>query len=131
MFRLHRRRNRRFRYLWVLVVANEIDVSMYERKDIDLLSSDEGETSSIMRIRKESGDKKLSGSSTLNTEQPDTVLYLREINKYTLSHVYADCRCLALICILPVKAMEDHGLLEYNVQCFKDAIQSIFGLQGR
>ena len=104
---------------------------MYERKDIDNLNGDEGETSSIMRIRRESGDKKLSGSTTLNTEQPDTVLYLREINKYTLVLVPSDGRCLALICILPIKAMDDHGLLEYNVQCFKDAIQSIFGLQGR
>jgi Ras-related GTP-binding protein C/D len=100
-----------------------IDISdiygTYERRDVDG-GTDEGETSSIMRIKKEDVDKKNNSTSAFHAEKPDTVLYLREINK-----------CLALICILPNKAMEDHGLLEYNVQCFKDAIQSIFGLQGR
>jgi hypothetical protein len=55
---------------------------MYERKDIDSLPLDETETSSIMRIKKEDGDKKPNANSTINTENPDTVLYLREINKY-------------------------------------------------
>ena len=97
------------------------------------MTADEGETSSIMRIRKEEVDKKNNANSTFHTEKPDTVLYLREINKSlpSSSNVQLMTRCLALICILPNKAMEDHGLLEYNVQCFKDAIQSIFGLQGR
>ena len=95
------------------------------------LPSEENETSSIMRIRKEDGDKK-GNANTANSEKPDTVLYLREINK-SFPNRYSSLtgRCLALICILPIKAMDDHGLLEYNVQCFKDAIQSIFGLQGR
>jgi hypothetical protein len=84
-----------------------------------------------MRIKKEDADKKSNINSTFHTEKPDTVLYLREINQYLLSFKILTTRCLALICILPVKAMDDHGLLEYNVQCFKDAIQSIFGLQGR
>lgn len=104
---------------------------MYEGRDIDNLTPDETETSSIMRIRKEDGDKRIMSNSTINPEAPDTVLYLREINKLVSHKFWLNSRCLALICILPIKAMDDHGLLEYNVQCFKDAIQSIFGLQGR
>ena len=111
---------------------NYTNIRTYERREIDGLSYEETETSSIMRIKKEDGDKKSNPNSTFHTEQPDTVLYLREINKYSPStNQVLMRRCLALICILPIKAMEDHGLLEYNVQCFKDAIQSIFGLQGR
>ena len=92
--------------------------------------TDETETSSIMRIKKEDIDKK--GNANLNgNETADTILYLREINRYQRLMCRLTSRCLALICILPNRAMEDHGLLEYNVQCFKDAIQSIFGLQGR
>jgi hypothetical protein len=55
---------------------------MYERKDIDHLTPDETETSSIMRIKKEDLDKKPNSAANLSTEKPDTVLYLREINKY-------------------------------------------------
>ena len=118
-------------YGYPLFLESRVNNSTYERRDVDG-GTDEGETSSIMRIRKEEIDKKNNATSTFHTEKPDTVLYLREINK-SPSHILtsADNRCLALICILPNKAMEDHGLLEYNVQCFKDAIQSIFGLQGR
>ena len=117
----------------ILSVGKRVNISTYDQRDEDDMTADEGETSSIMRIRKEDSDKKNNVASTFHTEKPDTVLYLREINKCPPSSdsARADGRCLALICILPNKAMEDHGLLEYNVQCFKDAIQSIFGLQGR
>lgn len=54
---------------------------MYERKDIDHLCPDETETSSIMRIKKEDLDKKPNSTANINTENPDIVLYLREINK--------------------------------------------------
>jgi hypothetical protein len=35
-----------------------------------------------MRIRKEDVDKKNNSTSAFHAEKPDTVLYLREINKY-------------------------------------------------
>jgi len=91
---------------------------------------DEGETSSIIQIRKQDGERNPANSFLI--EKADTVLYLKEINKYCKRfYPRLIVRYLALICVLPIKAMEDHGLLEYNVQCFKDAIQSIFGLQRR
>jgi hypothetical protein len=59
---------------------------MYERKESDLPTNgdgdtDETETSSIMRIKKEDPDKKPNFNASIKSEQPDTVLYLREINK--------------------------------------------------
>jgi hypothetical protein len=57
------------------------NIRTYDGKDIDSLPDEETETSSIMRIKKEDGDKKPNASSTFQTEQLDTVLYLREINK--------------------------------------------------
>ena len=58
---------------------------MYERKDFTSEPNDitdETETSSIMRIKKEDPDKKPNYNTSIKSEQPDTVLYLREINKY-------------------------------------------------
>ena len=58
---------------------------MYERKDSTSEPNDitdETETSSIMRIKKEDPDKKPNYNASIKSEQPDTVLYLREINKY-------------------------------------------------
>jgi len=51
---------------------------MYERRDMDL-AAEETETSSIIRIKKEDQDKRT--NTNVNSEKPDTVLYLREINK--------------------------------------------------
>lgn len=65
------------------VFRSKVDISTYERRDVDNMTADEGETSSIMRIRKEDVDKKSNATSTFHTEKPDTVLYLREINKFS------------------------------------------------
>jgi len=43
------------------------------------------------------------------------VLYLREVNKY-----------LALVCLLRETNFEKHGLIDYNFQCFKKAIEEVF-----
>jgi hypothetical protein len=64
---------------------NPSDIRMYERKDSSSSGDDipdESETSSIMRIKKEDPDKKPNFNASIKSEQPDTVLYLREINKY-------------------------------------------------
>ncbi|KAF9896192.1 hypothetical protein BX616_007956, partial [Lobosporangium transversale] len=47
-----------------------------------------------------------------------TVLYLREVNKY-----------LALICLLRAETFEKQGLIDYNVQCFKEAMDQVFELK--
>jgi Ras-related GTP-binding protein C/D len=43
------------------------------------------------------------------------VLYLREVNKY-----------LALVCLIRQSNFEKHGLIDYNFNCFKQAIAEIF-----
>ncbi|KAG0259412.1 hypothetical protein DFQ27_004072 [Actinomortierella ambigua] len=47
-----------------------------------------------------------------------TVLYLREVNKY-----------LALICLLRTETFEKQGLIDYNVHCFKEAMDQVFELK--
>ena len=63
-----------------LFLESKANSSTYERRDVDC-GTDEGETSSIMRIKKEDVDKKNNSTSAFHDEKPDTVLYLREINK--------------------------------------------------
>jgi Ras-related GTP-binding protein C/D len=43
------------------------------------------------------------------------VLYLREVNRY-----------LALVCLLRESNFDKHGLIDYNFQCFKKAIEEVF-----
>ncbi|KAG0245068.1 hypothetical protein BGW41_004325 [Actinomortierella wolfii] len=69
-------------------------------------------------------------SSTSTQQQPEheafsvirtgngTVLYLREVNKY-----------LALICLLRAETFEKQGLIDYNVHCFKEAMDQVFELK--
>eukprot|EP01135_Chromosphaera_perkinsii_P001030 Nk52_evm44s156 gene=Nk52_evmTU44s156 len=56
-----------------------------------------------------------SESSSIIKLNNGMVLYLREVNKY-----------LALVCLLREEHFEKHGLIDYNFQCFKNAIQSVF-----
>lgn len=53
-------------------------------------------------------------SSTIKLNN-QTVLYLREVNNF-----------LALVCILREENFDKQGLIDYNFQCFKDAIEEIF-----
>lgn len=53
-------------------------------------------------------------SSTIKLNN-QTVLYLREVNNF-----------LALVCILREENFDKQGLIDYNFQVFKDAIQEIF-----
>lgn len=48
------------------------------------------------------------------------VLYLREVNKY-----------LALVCLLREANYDKHGLIDYNFQCFKKAIEEVFAKKTR
>jgi len=48
----------------------------------------------------------------LNTS---VILYLREVNKY-----------LALVCLIREENFDKHGLIDYNFQCFRNAIGDVF-----
>jgi Ras-related GTP-binding protein C/D len=48
------------------------------------------------------------------------VLYLREVNRY-----------LALVCLLRESNFDKHGLIDYNFQCFKKAIEEVFSRRSR
>jgi Ras-related GTP-binding protein C/D len=48
----------------------------------------------------------------------DNALYLRQVTP-----------CLALVCLMKVDRFEKFGLINYNFQCFKEAIQEVFSLQ--
>jgi len=45
------------------------------------------------------------------------VLYLREVNKY-----------LAIVCLIHENNFDKHGLIDYNMECFKKAIHEVFEL---
>jgi hypothetical protein len=64
---------------------------IYEDHDKNAVYNDEeSETSSIIRIRKQDGER--SPTFTFQTERADTVLYLKEINKYVrVPFVSPDC----------------------------------------
>ncbi|KAI9476130.1 MAG: Gtr1/RagA G protein conserved region-domain-containing protein [Benjaminiella poitrasii] len=60
-------------------------------------SNSDGEASSLIKL--DNGD----------------VLYMREVN-----------RLLVLICLLRQDSFEKHGLIDYNFQCFKEAVTEVF-----
>ncbi|KAK6168130.1 hypothetical protein SNE40_022018 [Patella caerulea] len=70
----------------------------------------------LSRIRDDGAfDSQSAAIIKLNT---NTVLYLREVNKY-----------LALVCILREDNYEKQGLIDYNFQCFRKSIQEVFEVQ--
>jgi len=61
-----------------------------------------------------------SGSSAIIKLNNGMVLYLREVNKY-----------LALVCLLREANFDKHGLIDYNFQCFKKAMEEVFARRSR
>ncbi|KAH8253787.1 hypothetical protein KR032_006852, partial [Drosophila birchii] len=59
-----------------------------------------------------------SGSSSLIKLNNNTILYLREVNKF-----------LALVCILREENFNRQGVIDYNFICFRDAISEVFELR--
>ncbi|ALC42469.1 RagC, partial [Drosophila busckii] len=59
-----------------------------------------------------------SGSSSLIKLNNNTILYLREVNKF-----------LALVCILREENFNRQGIIDYNFICFRDAISKVFELR--
>jgi len=81
--------------------SNMIDVvvdvsSIYGLRDDDTIAYDK-ESQSIIKLNN------------------GIVLYLREVNRY-----------LALVCILREDHFDKHGLIDYNFQCFKNAMSEVF-----
>ncbi|KAH8261519.1 hypothetical protein KR044_010558, partial [Drosophila immigrans] len=59
-----------------------------------------------------------SGSSSLIKLNNNTILYLREVNKF-----------LALVCLLREENFNRQGVIDYNFICFRDAISEVFELR--
>ncbi|EDW09005.2 hypothetical protein AWZ03_003445 [Drosophila navojoa] len=59
-----------------------------------------------------------SGSSSLIKLNNNTILYMREVNKF-----------LALVCILREENFNRQGVIDYNFICFRDAISEVFELR--
>lgn len=57
-------------------------------------------------------------SSSLIRLNNNTILYLREVNKF-----------LALVCILREENFNRQGVIDYNFLCFRDAISEVFELR--
>ena len=57
-------------------------------------------------------------SSSLIKLNNNTILYLREVNKF-----------LALVCILREENFNRQGVIDYNFLCFRDAISEVFELR--
>ncbi|MFH4975975.1 hypothetical protein AB6A40_002684 [Gnathostoma spinigerum] len=103
--------------IYVATDSSPVDMATYELccdmidVTIDLSSiygcSEEGLCSAF--------DSKSSAVITLKTDQ---VLFLRQVNMY-----------LAVVCIIRSENFEKQGLIDYNFQCFKDAIEKVFILR--
>lgn len=59
-----------------------------------------------------------SRSSSLIKMNNNTILYLREVNKF-----------LALVCILREDNFNKQGVIDYNFLCFREAIERVFELK--
>lgn len=59
-----------------------------------------------------------SHSSSLIKMNNNTILYLREVNKF-----------LALVCILREDNFHKQGVIDYNFLCFREAIERVFELK--
>ncbi|KAL3990841.1 Ras-related GTP-binding protein D [Acanthocheilonema viteae] len=61
-----------------------------------------------------------SQSSAVIHLRTDQVLFLRQVNMF-----------LALVCIIRSENFEKQGLIDYNFQCFKEAIERVFQIRNR
>eukprot|EP00002_Diphylleia_rotans_P005153 TRINITY_DN1427_c0_g1_i1.p1 TRINITY_DN1427_c0_g1~~TRINITY_DN1427_c0_g1_i1.p1 ORF type:complete len:361 (-),score=85.03 TRINITY_DN1427_c0_g1_i1:488-1570(-) len=100
--------------IYIATDSSPVDMQSYELSSdmIDVVI----DISCIYGMKDESDglayDAESSSIIKLNNE---TILYLREVNKY-----------LALVCLLREENYEKHGLFLYNFQCFKKAISEVF-----
>ncbi|CAG8492005.1 10383_t:CDS:2 [Acaulospora morrowiae] len=80
--------------------------------------NDSGMSQSIKSAIQPTTDETASDASSLVRLHNDMVLYLKGVNRF-----------LALVCLIPSDNLEKHGLIDYNFQCFKQAITDVFDLK--
>ncbi|KAL0091115.1 Gtr1/RagA G protein conserved region-domain-containing protein [Phycomyces blakesleeanus] len=74
----------------------------------------EGSSSDAAQHNRAPSPMEAEASSLIKLDNGD-VLYMREVN-----------RLLVLICLLRQDNFEKHGLIDYNFQCFKEAVTEVF-----
>ena len=94
--------------------ANPVDMHSYELCSdmIDVVI----DVSCIYGMDEEGGNLAYdSGSASVIRLNNNMVLYLREVNNY-----------LALVCLLRAENFQKQGLIDYNIDCFKEAMCEVF-----
>lgn len=101
--------------IYIATDCSPVDMQSYELccDMIDVVI----DLSSIYSTEESAFDNKTSSLIKLNN---NTVLYLREVNKF-----------LALVCILREESFNKQGVIDYNFLCFRDAIGQVFELKMR
>ncbi|KAI9253951.1 Gtr1/RagA G protein conserved region-domain-containing protein [Phascolomyces articulosus] len=85
----------------------------YDQED-DVNDDNESQQQPSLRRTDGVGQNESEASSLIKLDNGD-VLYMREVN-----------RLLVLICLLRHDNFEKHGLIDYNFQCFKEAVTEVF-----
>ncbi|KAG2216438.1 hypothetical protein INT45_012626 [Circinella minor] len=97
--------------------VNGNGASLRDHYDTDRDEDEDGDNQSqeqSLRRTDGVGQNEAEASSLIKLDNGD-VLYMREVN-----------RLLVLICLLRHDNFEKHGLIDYNFQCFKEAVTEVF-----
>uniref|UniRef100_A0A1I8PBQ1 Ras-related GTP-binding protein C n=1 Tax=Stomoxys calcitrans TaxID=35570 RepID=A0A1I8PBQ1_STOCA len=99
--------------IYIATDCSPVDMQSYELccDMIDVVI----DLSSIYSSEEDAFDNQSSSLIKLNN---NTILYLREVNKF-----------LALVCILREENFNRQGVIDYNFLCFRDAISEVFELR--
>ncbi|KAM7346130.1 ras-related GTP binding C/D [Cochliomyia hominivorax] len=99
--------------IYIATDCSPVDMQSYELccDMIDVVI----DLSSIYSSEEDAFDHQSSSLIKLNN---NTILYLREVNKF-----------LALVCILREENFNRQGVIDYNFLCFRDAISEVFELR--
>ncbi|OBZ81372.1 Ras-related GTP-binding protein D [Choanephora cucurbitarum] len=90
-----------------------VSIDQHEHMDADAQSL-ERRLIEHQEQQQQNGSSDAEASSLIKLDNGD-VLYMREVN-----------RLLVLICLLRQDNFEKHGLIDYNFQCFKEAVTEVF-----
>ncbi|XP_041360556.1 ras-related GTP-binding protein C-like isoform X2 [Gigantopelta aegis] len=113
--------------IYIATDSSPVDMQCYELCcdmidvviDVSCIYGESVRLSSVTRESRSKDDGAFDNQSAsiikLNT---NTILYLREVNRY-----------LALVCILREDSFKKQGLIDYNVHCFRNAIQEVFSIK--
>ncbi|ORY96910.1 hypothetical protein BCR43DRAFT_492481 [Syncephalastrum racemosum] len=96
------------------------DEPRHSNGDLSPVESDSGaRLQQRLLDHQKNGHTEAEASSLIKLDNGD-VLYMREVN-----------RLLVLICLLRQDNFEKHGLIDYNFQCFKEAVTEVFDFSQR